>query len=184
MRPTKLEETAYWIDQLVPGELNFRRVDERHIALGEVAPGQQLGCTVDFGNVDTGLATADRSRDVRSELLTVTRASPDEVTAVLAAAAQLLADARGILPAQPGTMLPGLVERAGLTDLSVTHGLFIAPYLWGGETPQMDEPTRLTVLLQLVLLTPDEHVFAVEHGVGRLQEELGRRQVDLLDWRR
>lgn len=159
-------------------------MDGLRIALADLGEGQRLACTAGFADVDTGLTTVDRLRDVRSELLTVARASEDEVTALTAAAAQLLADARGILPAQPGTMLPGLVERAGITGLTVAHGLFIAPYLWGGETPQVTEEDRLTVILQLVALTADEHAYAVEHGVDKLQEKLGADRVDLLDWRR
>ncbi|AGF71308.1 suppressor of fused domain protein [Corynebacterium halotolerans] len=108
----------------------------------------------------------------------------DEATAVIAAAARLLADARGIVPAQPGTMLPGLAERAGLAGLGVAHGLLVAPYLWGGDVPQVTEEGRLTVMLQLVMLTGDEHAYAVEHGVAALQGKLGAEQVDLLDWRR
>lgn len=158
-------------------------MDGLHVALADVGTGQRLACTVDFADVDTGLIDA-AGTDVRSELLAVARVSEDEATAVIAAAAQLLADARGIIPAQPGTMLPRLAERAGLTRLGVAHGLLVAPYLWGGDTPQMTEEDRLTVMLQLVMLTGDEHAYAVEHGVAALQEKLGDEQVDLLDWRR
>jgi len=172
------------VDQFIPGELALKELGELHVAVADLGEGQRLGCTVDFAVVDTGLETADEALPVRSELLAVATAGEQQIIDVLAAAATTLIDAAGVIPAQPGTMLPNLAARAGLDGVSVGHGLFVPPYLWGGQVPRMTEDDRLTVLLQLVMLTDAEHAFAVEEGVGALQQELGAAGIDLLDWQR
>lgn len=174
------EEAAFWLGQLIPAELEFGSDS----AVADLGEGQRVALTVGFSDVDTGLVAVDGGDEVRSELITVARAEKEQLADVLAAAARMLADAEGILPAQPGTMLPGLAEKAGLRDVSVSHGLFVPPYLWGGETPRFTEEGRLTVLLQLVMLTDAEYAYAVEEGPGGLQQALGEAGADLLDWRR
>ncbi|RSZ64477.1 hypothetical protein EAH68_05685 [Corynebacterium hylobatis] len=174
------EETTFWLSQLIPAELDFGE----DAAVADLDDGQQVAVTVGFADVDTGLVAVEGGADVRSELITVARAERGQLTAVLRAAATLLADANGLLPAQPGTMIPHLAEKAGLQGISVAHGLFIPPYLWGGETPRFTEEGRLTVLLQLVMLTDAEYAYAVEEGPGGLQQALGEAGIDLLDWGR
>jgi hypothetical protein len=174
------EETTFWLGQLIPAELEF----DEDVAVADLAEGQRVAVTVGFADVDTGLVAVDGGADVRSELISVARAERGQLTATLRAAATLLADARGLLPAQPGTMVPHLAQKAGLQGVSVAHGLFIPPYLWGGETPRFTEEGRLTVLLQLVMLTDAEYAYAVEEGPGGLQQALGEAGIDLLDWGR
>lgn len=179
-----IEETLYWVDQFVPGDLALKELGQLHIAVSDLGEGEQLGTTVDFAVVDTGLETQDEAIPVRSELIAVARVGEQKIIDVLAAATTMLIDAAGVIPGQPGTMLPNLVDKAGLTDVTVAHGLFIAPYLWGGETPRMSEPDRLTVMLQLIMLTDSEYAYAVEEGVGPLQQAIAEEEIDLLDWRR
>lgn len=176
----KPEETAFWFTQLVPAELEF----QADSALADLGAGQRVALTVGFGDVDTGLVAVEDGVDVRSELITVARAEGRQLKDLLAAASETLAASHGLLPAQPGTMLPNLAEKAGLTDVSVAHGLFVPPYLWGGDTPRFTEEGRLTVLLQLVMLTDAEYAYAMEEGPGGLQQALGEAGIDLLDWRR
>ncbi|QGU03542.1 suppressor of fused domain protein [Corynebacterium comes] len=173
-------QITHWFDQLIPAELEFR-ADSAVADLGE---GQRVALTVGFSDVDTGLVAVDGGEEVRSELILVARAEEQQLADTLAAAATMLSDVNGILPAQPGTMLPNLAGKAGLQDVSVMHGLFVPPYLWGGETPRFTEGGRLTVLLQLVMLTDAEYAYAVEEGPGGLQQALGEAGIDLLDWRR
>ena len=79
-------------------------------------------------------------------------------------------------------MLPSLLDLPGKP--TVHHGLLIAPYLWGGQTPQYREDNRLTLVLQLVMLTDAEYAFGVEEGVGKLQDVVAEQDIDLLDWSR
>lgn len=174
------EETTFWLSQLIPVELDVGE----DVAVADLDDGQRVAVTVGFAEVDTGLVAVDGGADVRSELITVARAGRGQLTAVLRAAATLLADANGLLPAQPGTMIPQLAEKANLEGVSVAHGLFVPPYLWGGETPRFTEEGRLTVLLQLVMLTDAEYAYAMEEGPGGLQQALGEAGIDLLDWAR
>lgn len=169
------DDTIYWIDQLIPGELEVGE----DVVTADLGDGQAVAVTLGFADVDTGLVAVDEGIDVRSELIVVARADAADLTAVLRAAVGKLTAAGGILPAQPGTMLPQLIE----VD-SVGHALFVPPYLWGGETPRVTEPERLTVLLQLVMLTDSEYAYAVEEGPGALQQALGEAGIDLLDWTR
>ena len=118
---------------------------------------------------------------MRCELLTVARTGQPEVAAAVNAAADTFEKADGLLPAQPGVMLPSILDAPGIT---VHHGLFIAPYLWGGQTPQFREEGRLTLILQLVMLTDSEYAFGVEEGVGKLQAAVAEQGIDLLDWSR
>ncbi|RNE48252.1 suppressor of fused domain protein [Corynebacterium alimapuense] len=179
-----IEETAYWLDQIIPADLVSGHSAGLPAVTAELGQGQFLAATVDVAELDTGLRELETELPVRSELLVVARAPQQQLVDVLAAAAIMLKDAGGIVPAQPGTMLPQLGQRAGLSGFTVAHGLFIPPYLWGGEVPQITEDDRLTVALQLVLLTDSEYAFAVEEGAGALQRELGELGVDLLDWSR
>ena len=174
------EEIAQWLGGIVPAELEFREDS----AAADLGDDQRMALTVGFSDVDTGLVAVDGGADVRSELIAVARAEKEQLRAVVEAAARMLADAAGLLPAQPGAMLPNLAERAGLQDVTVAHGLFVPPYLWGGETPRVTEGDRLTVALQLVMLTDAEYAYAVEEGPGGLQQALGEAGIDLLDWRR
>ncbi|GAB3698445.1 suppressor of fused domain protein [Corynebacterium nasicanis] len=168
-------DTVHWIGQLIPGELDVAEDS----ATADLGDGQTVAVTLGFADVDTGLVSVDEGLDVRSELVVVARAEAETLRGVLRAAVEKLTKAGGILPAQPGTMLPGLVETG-----SVEHALFVPPYLWGGETPRVTEEERLTVLLQLVMLTDAEYAFAVEEGPGALQQALGEAGIDLLDWHR
>lgn len=147
---------------------------------------QSLAVTCGFADVDTGLAHAEQGIDVRCELLTVARTGQPEVAAAVSAAAALLTEAAGLLPAQPGLLLPKLFaeDDERFAHLSVRHGMLIAPYLWGGQTPQLVEKERLTLVCQLLMLSDAEYAYAVEEGVPALQQAVAEQGIDLLDWKR
>lgn len=91
------------------------------------------------------------------------------------------------IPGQPGTALPGLVNDPALT---VRHGLLREPQIFDRGTPLVNEPAtdgeaaRMTLLLELVLLTDDEYEIAAEQGIDVLERRLRRRQASLGDWGR
>ncbi len=170
------DDTISWIDQLLPAQLETGD----GVVTADLGDGQRVAVTVGFAAVDTGLVTVDDGIDVRSELIVVGRATEEQLTAVLHAASQAFED--GDLPAQPGTLLPLL--GAGLDDVTVVHAVCVPPYLWGGEVPRVTEEERLTVLLQLVMLTDAEYAYAAEEGPAALQQALGEAGIDLLDWQR
>ncbi|AJE32026.1 hypothetical protein B842_00850 [Corynebacterium humireducens NBRC 106098 = DSM 45392] len=172
----KRDDTIYWIDQLLPAEL---QTSDR-VVTADLGDGQRVAVTVGFADVDTGLVTVEDGTDVRSELIIVGRATEQQLTSVLHAA--WAAFEGGDLPAQPGTLLPQL--DADLEGVSVAHGICVPPYLWGGEVPRVTEDERLTVLLQLVMLTDAEYAYAAEEGAAALQQALGEAGIDLLDWQR
>ncbi|APT91725.1 hypothetical protein CPHO_00960 [Corynebacterium phocae] len=167
------EGTCLWLDRIVPAPLEFKDVDGHRLAMATLDTGESLVATTDFADTDTGLVAQGLS--VRSELLTVARAGKPELARLVIEAAELLIAAR-VIPAQPGTLLPKLGEN--------THGMLIAPFLWNGPTPQLKEPDRWTLILQLVALNDAEYAFAVEEGVAAFQEEATRAGIDLLDFTR
>lgn len=156
------------------------------MGLAALDDAQSLAVSCDFADVDTGLAHAEQGVDVRCELLAVARTGQAEVAASVSAAAALLTKAAGVLPAQPGLLLPKLFvdDDERFAPLTVRHGMLIAPYLWGGQTPQVAEDKRLTLVCQLLMLTDAEYAFAVDEGVPALQQAVAEQGIDLLDWQR
>ena len=215
-----LRETTYWINDLIPGSLEVHRIGDFHIGSGVLDSGERLATTLDFGRVDTGLvtdmdsivesATDDvpmepgdldaRPIDVRSEVFAVAAGDYDCLDRVVAAAATLLRDSAGRIPAAPGQLLPGVGVLGGLVaepGVTMRHGLLVVPYVWTKGVPRMMEKAgevstdgdpatqpanaRLTVLLQLVLLTDDEFSYARTYGIPALQQAMVEQDVNLLD---
>lgn len=176
------DESAVWLNGVIPAPLEFRYVDGRRLGFATLGDALSLALTTTFNGVDTGLRSDAAGLDVRCELVTVARVGHPEVAAAVGAAAAKLEKAGGFLPAQPGILLPSLLDLPGKP--TVHHGLLIAPYLWGGQTPQYREDNRLTLVLQLVMLTDAEYAFGVEEGVGKLQDVVAEQDIDLLDWSR
>ncbi|MBK4137449.1 hypothetical protein GWO53_05255 [Corynebacterium macginleyi] len=171
-----------WLSGVIPAPVEFRYVDGRRLGFATLGDALSLALTTTFNAVDTGLRSDATGLDVRCELVTVARVGHPEVAAAVGAAAAKLEKAGGFLPAQPGILLPSLLDLPGKP--TVHHGLLIAPYLWGGQTPQYREDNRLTLVLQLVMLTDAEYAFGVEEGVGKLQDVVAEQDIDLLDWSR
>lgn len=171
------DETAHWIQGLFPGEMQVGSLGPCRIAAFHSSP-EHIACTLNAADVDTG--TRAEEQDVRSEIFTVT--TQDEVAPVLVAGAyQMLIDAAGRIPARPGELLPGLATLCLRHELTAKHGLLAVPFAWGGDVPQFTEPHRLTLMLQLLMLTDEEYVYLKTYGLQSLQEELVRAEVDIRD---
>ncbi|GGG73138.1 suppressor of fused domain protein [Corynebacterium pelargi] len=181
-----LEASLLWQQGVFPGNLEEVPLEPGcgvRVAVSDLG-GELLATTLNFNEVDTGLHSEDEGADIRSEIFTVGRVSSEvavsalqQVSAKLAAFNQKLL---GMVPAQPGTMIPGLE----LEGCSVRHGVFVVPYVWGEQVPRFSEGGRLVVMLQLVLLSDEEYEYAVTYGVPALQQALSEQGVDLLDWQR
>lgn len=46
---------------------------------------------------------------------------------------------------------------------------------------QLDEPERLTLMLQVLPLTQAEYDYAITYGVPALQESIAQQGIDILD---
>lgn len=105
------------------------------------------------------------------------------------------------LHAQPGQLLPGVGIMANLPQegYTVYHGILADPRIWGPEIPYVREEAgevnvqapdeagtlaRLTLPLQLILLTEAEFTLAREAGGDVLFQRMAEDEVDLLDLHR
>lgn len=146
---------------------------------------QNLAVTTQFAEVNTGLVKQGTEMAVRCELLAVARAPQAAVAAAIVGVAEKLENAGGVLPAQPGVLLPNIVSPLeDAADITVSHAMLIAPYLWGGPSPQVQEEERLTLALQVVMLTDAEYAYAVDEGVPAVQQAVAEQGIDILDWTR
>ena len=160
-------------------------MDGRQLGLAALDDGQNLAVTTRFAEVNTGLVKEGTEMPVRCELLAVARAPQAAVAAAVVGVADKLERAKGVLPAQPGVLLPNIVSALDeASDITVSHGMLIAPYLWGGPSPQVQEEKRLTLALQIVMLTDAEYAYAVDEGVAAVQQAVAEQGIDILDWTR
>ncbi|WP_087116976.1 hypothetical protein [Corynebacterium urinipleomorphum] len=183
------QETHAWLtDVLGPMDL----LDVNGMTIG-VAPVLPAAVSVGFSEIDSGLVVDPSSDpdaagpvDVRCEIICAADgATPQQRVMAVAGAWNTLVTAE--IPGQPGTALPGLVNDP---EVSVHHGLLREPQIFDRGTPLVNEPAtgeapaRMTLLLELVLLTDDEYDIAAEQGLDVLERRLHRRQTHLGDWTR
>lgn len=185
------QETHAWLtDVLGPMDL----LDVNGMAIG-VAPVIPATVSVGFSGIDSGLVVDDSETDgtgaapvteVRCEIICAADgATPQQRVMAVAGAWNTLVTAG--IPGQPGTALPGLVNDPALT---VHHGLLRVPQIFDRGTPLVNEPAtddapaRMTLLLELVLLTDDEYEIASEQGIDVLERRMHRRQTSLGNWSR
>lgn len=185
------QETHAWLtDVLGPMDL----LDVNGMAIG-VAPVIPATVSVGFSGIDSGLVVDDSETDgtgaapvteVRCEIICAADgATPQQRVMAVAGAWNTLVTAG--IPGQPGTALPGLVNDPALT---VHHGLLREPQIFDRGTPLVNEPAtddapaRMTLLLELVLLTDDEYEIASEQGIDVLERRMHRRQTSLGNWSR
>lgn len=171
---------------------------------------EAIACSIDFGRVNTGLITEGGAEtvEVRSEILCLARAKVSVPGRAVGAAAAMLLDASTSNPtavtpmhAHPGQILPGVGIMANLPQegYSVLHGILADPRIWGPEIPFVREEAgqvnveapdeagdlaRLTLPLQLILLTEEEFAVAVNEGGDVLFQQMAEQEVDLLDLNR
>lgn len=159
---------------------------------------QTLACTADAARYSTGLTSPD-GMDVRAELLAVGLARPGEMGQLVAAAATMLSEEGSGRLAQPGTFLPGLGAMVN-PAFTTKHGLLVVPYIWPKGVPTVTEhpelttadgqpvnpthPSRMTLIAQIIMLTEQEFLHGMTHGIDSLQTRLAEGGADLRDLRR
>lgn len=159
---------------------------------------QTLACTADAARYSTGLTSPD-GMDVRAELLAVGLARPGEMGQLVAAAATMLSEEGSGRLAQPGTFLPGLGAMVN-PAFTTKHGLLVVPYIWPKGVPTVTEhpelttadgqpvnpthPGRMTLIAQIIMLTEQEFLHGMTHGIDSLQTRLAEGGSDLRDLRR
>ena len=159
---------------------------------------QTLACTADAARYSTGLTSPD-GMDVRAELLAVGLARPGEMGQLVAAAATMLSEEGSGRLAQPGTFLPGLGAMVN-PAFTTKHGLLVVPYIWPKGVPTVTEhpelttadgqpvnpthPGRMTLIAQIIMLTEQEFLHGMTHGIDSLQTRLAEGGADLRDLRR
>lgn len=184
----QLEESAVWLTGVLPGEVQITADIPAHrpgfhVAETKTEQGHALSCTLDFHRIDTGLSFENKT--VRCELLCVTKAEPSLASQLVRATGRHLSDLQGLIPAQPGSLVKKLGNVANLpADITTRDAVLVAPLLWNSQTPQYKEERQLTLVLQILLLTPDELAFAETYGVDALLQQLNAEKVDYLDWYR
>lgn len=181
-------ETHAWLTDVL-GPMDLLNVNGMTVGVAPVLP---AAVSVGFSEIDSGLVVDDPDADsaglteVRCEIICAADgATPQQRVMAVAGAWNTLVNAG--IPGQPGTALPGLVNDPALT---VHHGLLREPEIFDRGTPLVNEPAthdapaRMTLLLELVLLTDDEYELAEEQGLEVLERRLRRRQTSLGDWAR
>ncbi|WP_254048677.1 MULTISPECIES: hypothetical protein [Corynebacterium] len=178
MRPN---QAAEWLGSLLPPEPML--IDAPPAPFPALAA-EGIAATCGFSEVDTGLALeSETGTDVRCEMVVHAGVDKQLLGAALGAAATMLLELG--VPAQPGVLLEHLLDRVDLPEgVSVRHGWLREPRLFEQGTPLVREPGRLTLLLELVLLTDDEFAIASEQGGAVLERRMRRRGAAMADWHR
>ncbi|MCS4490354.1 suppressor of fused domain protein [Corynebacterium sp. ES2794-CONJ1] len=175
-----LDESIAWISQLFPTPLSYVTSDVTHLSLASGSMGEQhIVSTLDLHEHDQFLQ-AD-GRDIRCEIFSISVHQPTDMLPVVDAAAKLLLDSRGAIPAHPGTIVPGILNRP---EFSVQHGLLISPSVWGEKVPMLHTGEVTTLMLQLILINSAELKIAKEEGIAALQQRMLHAGVNLLSWSR
>ncbi|WP_018296794.1 suppressor of fused domain protein [Corynebacterium lubricantis] len=180
------EEKAVWLSN-VYGEIALQDIEGRRIAFATLNDDYRIANTVGFSDVDTGLVMQTApSIEVRCELAVGSSQATDAELAAAAVGAWNFLES-GNYTVQPGTLLPDFVQQTALKelkDITVEHGVLREPTWFPQGTPNYSEPGRVTLMLELVLLTNDEYVIASERGIDKLDTRLRRRRTDVGDLRR
>lgn len=176
------DEAFAWLGAVFPS-LERSRIDARPYAIS-VLNGSPVAVTTGFSGVDTGLVMRDdQATEIRCEIVCRADAPPHVLGAAVVAATREI-EALGV-PAQPGVLLEGLLDRIELPGgATVRHGLLREPELFQQGTPIFNQPGRMTLLLELVALTDDEFSIASERGYPVLETRLRRRGARVTDWSR
>lgn len=182
-----LPETAYWLEELCGCPLNFRKVQQWRVGSSARDDDTALAATANFADHDTGLALQDDPAvAVRCELIAHSPLGEAEAAAVVVSTADMISGMRGVIAPQPTVMLPNLVENTAIATAhegaTVAHGLLMPPRMWGENTPHVREEARMTLLLEVLLLTDEEHSIGHKQGMDVLLRRLRRRGVDFDDW--
>ena len=184
-------------EPVAPADDNEEQPRGRHAKVADDLR-QTLACTADAARYSTGLTSPD-GMDVRAELLAVGLARPGEMGQLVAAATTMLSEEGSGRLAQPGTFLPGLGAMVN-PAFTTKHGLLVVPYIWPKGVPTVTEhpdlttadgqpvnpthPGRMTLIAQIIMLTEQEFLHGMTHGIDSLQTRLAEGKADLRDLRR
>ena len=177
------------------------------VHLGSDADGtaETVAMTADAARIEAGLETEDGS-DLRVEFISVVQGHTHQAVNLVTAAASMISQDPFTLSPQPGLLLPELSSSLDPT-MTAKHGLLVVPFLWEDGVPHVHEvastgrrskeaqegsmravefthPGRLTLPVQLVMLTDEELQIAEQQGVDTLQQKLVETGADLHNpWR-
>lgn len=194
----------------MPGEVSESEVDSPRggALLGGVPLGSGLtllttedaALTNGLADIPTGLTVDAQPLELRCELLLAGNPGTEILTQTLTAVASLVATQPEAYPLQPGTVIPMIGTRARLSRrITVRHGVFVPPFMWGGQSPHMTEQPgdvhthgasassrlgRMTVLLQILMVTDAELNLIESSGAAGLIDQLLSANTDLMDWTR
>lgn len=172
------------------------------------APPETVAMTIDAARIDSLLET-ENGHDLRAEYVTVVTGHSKLATDLVVRAATMVSQNPDAWSPQPGTILEGLAQDL---NLPVVHGLLVVPFLWpdgvphlieepptgqdassealtppnpaGGEKAHFSHPGRITVALQLVMLTDQELAYLKQHGLRAAQSHFVAQGINLNDpWR-
>lgn len=149
-----LEETTYWLADLLPGEFTTsrRRVsqsfpeftvaelrlgDNGGEAGGEDDAAETVAATLDAARIEPQLVTEDGS-DLRVEFITVASGHGRAAADLVMAAATMIAEDPIHFSPQPGLLLPKLGWHVDDT-ITALHGLLVPPFLWEDGVPNVHE---------------------------------------------
>ncbi|AGP31790.1 hypothetical protein [Corynebacterium terpenotabidum] len=163
------------------------------------APAETVAMTLDGARIEPNLVTAEGA-DLRVEFIAVTSGHSRAAADLVCAAATMVGEDPHQRSPQPGLLLPGLGWHVDET-MTAKHGLLVPPFLWEDGVPNVHEvdsggrhgggtrhdwthPGRMTVVIQLVMLTDGEFAVATEQGLEAVQQQLLSTGTDLNDvWR-
>jgi antitoxin YqcF len=80
----------------------------------------------------------------------------------------------------PGVIFPGVVDMYDLSD-TLSHILFVPPFVWNDEPRTMEFPTKTVAFLQAVPISDAERDFANENGPDALESLFEEHQIDIYD---
>lgn len=170
------DEVAAWLASIFP-DLQLSLIDARPVASATL-DGVPVAVTAGFSSVDTGLVMRDDTHtEVRCEIVCRAEVQPHEVGEVVVAATRQI-ETLGV-PAQPGVVLEGLAP-----GRTVPNGYLREPRLFDRGTPLFNERGRMTLLLELIMVTDEELEILRERGYPALETRLRRRGVRVGDWGR
>lgn len=194
------EETSFWVGTFLPGEVKESETDGSQGNMLTLLSTKDAAVTNGLAEIPTGLTVDAAPLELRCELLLAGNPGTEVLTQTLTAVASLVSAQPEAYPLQPGTVIPMIGARARLSrSLTVRHGILVPPFMWAGQSPNMTEQPgdvhthggwassqlgRMTVLLQILMITDAELNLIETTGPAGLIDGLLKAHTDLMDWRR
>lgn len=85
------------------------------------------------------------------------------------------------MPIYPGAVFPRVLELyRGLSE-TLSHALFVDPFLWDDRFVSRKTESKTVAFLQMVPISDDELDYLRANGASALEEEFERKQIDVFD---